>query len=110
MSVVNKLSDSPLPITGGGLAGRLTRWINNQELPGYLTVDSGNNTFPWEAESRDDRDRPIALVHQPLKEVWVTDRWAYRFGRRTAVVVSLGSGADLWLTGWSTDRALRQLD
>jgi hypothetical protein len=109
VSVVNKLSDRPLPITGGGLVGRLNRWIHNQELPGYLTVDLDNDIFMWEAQGRDEGTRPIALVLQPLAAVTVTDRWTYRFGRRTAVVVSLSSGADLWLTGRSTYKALRQL-
>ena len=109
VSVINKLSDRPLPITGDGLTGRFDRWIHNQELPGYLTVDPKRDIFLWEAKSQDDRDRPIAVVLQPLTAVSVTDRWAYRFGPRTAVVVSLSSGADLWLTGRSTDLLLRQL-
>ena len=109
VNVVNKLSNRPLPITGDDLVERFIRWIDNQEVRGLLTVDAEKDIFLWEASSQDDRHRPVAVVLHPLKELSVTDRWAYRFGRRTAVVVSLSTGADLWLTGRSTDLALRQL-
>jgi hypothetical protein len=108
VTVVNKLSARPLPVAGGRI-GRFDRWLHNQEVAGYLTVDPDRDIFLWEAEDRDGSVGPIARVFEPFTTVRVTDRWTYRFGRRTVVVVSLGSGADLWLTGRASDVALRQL-
>jgi hypothetical protein len=109
VSVINKLSTRPFPTTRAGRLARVGWWLNNQEVRGYLTVDPDRNVFLWEAEHRRMGSGPIAQVLEPLAAVRVTDRWTYRFGRRTAVVVALSSGADLWLTGKPRDAALRQL-
>jgi hypothetical protein len=108
VSLINKLSLPPRPVSGGWF-GRIVRLVDNHEVRGHLTVDPDHGVFLWEAEDRDARSRPIALVHEPLATVEVAHRWNYRFGRRTVVVVSLASGAELWLAGSTRDVALQRL-
>lgn len=109
VNAITKLSTPPLATSGEGWLLRLYRWVHNGEVHGRLTVDPDEDVFLWEAREQDAAGRPIARALESLAAVRVTERWTYRFGRRTVVVVSLPTGADMWLTGKVGNVALQQV-